>query len=189
MNSLNKYLSPFKRSLKLMISRAVVSIVSDAFKRQNLQVAIYDDEVVDDVERWQNYGHSSVPRAGEAIVLSVGGKRSHLAAIVVDDKEARPINLKPGDSVLYHFEGHQLLLTENGEAILICKKFTVQASDSVLFDTPQTQFTGDVDIVGVSSAADHKSGSVSGKDHTHSGVESGNKETGKPNDRFSTHVD
>lgn len=177
--ALNKFLSPIKRSLKLMVSRAVVSIVSDAFQRQNLQLAIYDDEIVDDVERFQNYGHSSVPRGGEAIVLSVGGKRSHLVAIVVDDKEARPTNLKAGDSVLYHFEGHHLLLTEDGEAILTCKKFTTNAEE-IVFDSPQTQFTGNVDIVGISRAADHQSGSVSGKDHTHTGVQAGNKKTGTP---------
>lgn len=180
MQALNKYLSPLKRGLKLMVSRAVVSIVSDAFKRQNLQLSIYDDEVVDDVERFQNYGFSSVPKGGEAIVLSVGGKRSHLVAVVVDDKETRPTELKAGDTVVYHTEGHRLLLTENGEAILTCKKYTVVAEEEIVFDTPQAQFTGRIDIMGISKAADHQSGGVSGKTHTHGGVETGNKRTGTP---------
>lgn len=167
MNGLNKVLAPIKRNLKLLISRAVVSIVTDGLARQNLQLRIQSDEVADDVERFQNYGFSSVPKAGEAIVLSVGGKRSHLVAIVVDDKGVRPTGLKSGDTVVYHAEGHQLLLTENGEAILTCKKFTVQASDEILFDTPQTHFSGDVDIVGTSTAADHQSGGISGKNHDH----------------------
>ncbi|TNH03167.1 phage baseplate assembly protein V [Testudinibacter sp. TR-2022] len=167
MQGLNRILSPIKRNLKLMISRAVVSIVTDGLARQNLQLRLQSDEVADDVERFQNYGFSSFPKAGEAIVVSVGGKRSHLVAIVVDDKGVRPTALKSGDTVVYHAEGHQLLLTENGEAILTCKKFTVNAEQSVLFETPQTHFSGDVDIVGTSTAADHISGGISGKNHDH----------------------
>ncbi|MGR6980802.1 phage baseplate assembly protein V [Testudinibacter sp. P27/CKL/0425] len=166
MQGLNRLLSPIKRGLKLMVSRAVVSIVTDSLARQNLQLRLQSDEVADDVERFQNYGFSSFPKAGEAIVLSVGGKRSHLVAIVVDDKGVRPTALKSGDTVVYHAEGHQLLLTENGEAILSCKKFTVNA-DVVLFETPQTQFTGDVDIMGISTAADHVSSGISGKNYNH----------------------
>lgn len=173
MDGLNRVLAPIKRGLKSLVSRAVVSIVTDSFSRQNLQVRVQADEVVDDVERFQNYGHSSVPKGGEAIVLSVGGKRSHLVAIVVEDKGVRPTNLKPGDSVLYHAEGHTLLLTKNGEAILTCKKFTVNADD-VLFDSPQTQFTGDVVIMGTSTATDHLSNGKSGANHDHE------KGVGKP---------
>lgn len=166
MQGLNKVLAPIKRGLKGIVSRAVIAIVNDSLARQNLQIRLQADEVADDVERFQNYGFSSVPKAGEAIVVSVGGKRSHLVAIVVDDKGTRPTGLIAGDTVVYHSEGHQLLLTENGEAILTCKKFTTNADD-IVFNAPQTQFVGDVDIVGTSTAADHLSGGKSGKDHDH----------------------
>ncbi|WP_370429588.1 phage baseplate assembly protein V [Actinobacillus pleuropneumoniae] len=173
MQALNRMLAPIKRGLQLLVSRAVVSVVNDAYARQNLQLRLQSDEVADDVERFQNYGHYSVPKAGEAIVVSVGGKRSHLVAVVVDDKSVRPAGLQAGDSVLYHLEGHQLLLTENGEAILSCKKFTIEAetldckAQSVTFDSPQTTFKGDVDIMGTSTATDHKSSGISAKDHDH----------------------
>ncbi|MFU2132090.1 phage baseplate assembly protein V [Gallibacterium anatis] len=167
MEGLNRLLAPLKRNLKSLIARGVVSIVTDSFARQNLQLRLQADEVVDDVERFQNYGHSSVPFGGEAIVLAVGGKRSHLVAIAVEDKGVRPTHLKAGDSVLYHAEGHRLLLTENGEAILTCKKFIVDAEEQVLFESPQTQFNGDVDILGVSTAKDHLSNGKSGANHDH----------------------
>lgn len=180
MQGLNKVLAPIKRGLKLLVSRAVVSIVNDAYARQNLQIRLQTDEVADDVERFQNYGFSSVPFAGEAVVVSVGGKRNHLVAVVVDDKGSRPTGLKAGDVVMYHSEGHQILFTENGEVILSCKKFTTKTeevvfncknfsvnADLVKFDTPQTQFTGDVDILGISTAKDHSSGGISVKDHDH----------------------
>lgn len=167
MQGLNRVLAPIKRSLKLLVNRGVMSFVSDEHKRQNVQIRLQSDEVIDDAERFQNYGFSSVPTAGEVIALEVGGKRSHIAVLVVDDKGVRPTGLKAGDVVIYHQEGHRLLLTENGEAILSCQKFTVQAEQQVRFETPQTQFTGNVDIMGQSTATDHVSNGISGKDHDH----------------------
>lgn len=171
MQGLNRVLAPLKRSLKLLINRGVMSFVSDSHKRQNLQIRLQSDEVIDDAERFQNYGFSSVPTAGEVIAVSVGGKRSHIAVLVVDDKGVRPSSLKAGDVVVYHQEGHQILLTEQGEVVITCQKLTVNAKRQVVFDTPQTQFTGNVDIVGISTATDHKSSGISGKNHDHtSGV-------------------
>ncbi|MFK3619164.1 phage baseplate assembly protein V [Pasteurella multocida] len=174
MQGLNRVLAPIKRSLKLLVNRGVMSFVSDEHKRQNLQIRLQSDEVIDDAERFQNYGFSSVPSAGEVIALEVGGKRSHIAVLVVDDKGVRPKGLKSGDVVVYHQEGHSFLLTEQGEVVLTCKKFTVRAEQQVVFETPQTQFTGDVDIVGQSTAKDHVSDGISGKDHDHE------KNVGKP---------
>lgn len=167
MQGLNRVLAPIKRSLKLLINRGVMSFVSDEHKRQNLQIRLQSDEVIDDAERFQNYGFSSVPTAGEVIALEVGGKRSHIAVLVVDDKGVRPTGLNAGDVVVYHQEGHRFLLTEQGEVILTCKKFTIQAEQEILFETPQTRFSGDVDIVGQSTAKDHVSGGISGKSHNH----------------------
>ncbi|MFC1014293.1 phage baseplate assembly protein V [Pasteurella multocida] len=167
MQGLNRVLAPIKRSLKLLVNRGVMSFVSDEYKRQNVQIRLQSDEVIDDAERFQNYGFSSVPTAGEVIALEVGGKRSHIAVLVVDDKGVRPTGLNAGDVVVYHQEGHSFLLTEQGEVILNCKKFTVRAEQQVVFETPQTQFTGDVDIMGQSTAKDHVSGGISGKDHDH----------------------
>ncbi|HEA3248430.1 phage baseplate assembly protein V [Pasteurella multocida] len=167
MQGLNRVLAPIKRSLKLLVNRGVMSFVSDEHKRQNLQIRLQSDEVIDDAERFQNYGFSSVPTAGEVIALEVGGKRSHIAVLVVDDKGVRPKGLKSGDVVVYHQEGHSFLLTEQGEVVLTCKKFTVRAEQEVSFETPQTQFTGNVDIMGQSTAKDHVSSGISSKDHDH----------------------
>lgn len=61
--------------------------------------------------------------------------------LVVDDKGVRPTGLNAGDVVVYHQEGHRFLLTEQGEVILTCKKFTIQAEQEILFETPQTRFS------------------------------------------------
>ncbi len=163
----NKFTATLSRRLRLLVSRGVVNFVNDSLKQQNLQISMLADETADDVERFQNYGHTSVPPAGsEAIVLSVGGVRQHLVAIAVDNRGARLANLESGDSALYHLEGHKILLTKEGVIRIECKKLEVVA-DGIVFDCPQTQFKGNIEIMGVSSAIDHKSGTTSGKDHVH----------------------
>lgn len=164
-----------QRKIQLLVSRAVVNIVTDSLKQQNMQINLLDGETADDIERFQNYGHTSVPPAGsEAIVLSVGGKRQHLVAVVVDSKSSRLKDLKSGDSALYHLDGHYLLLTEEQLVNLVCKKLHAKADEKILFETPQTQFTGNVDIIGgnskasgTSKAADHISSDISFLNHVH----------------------
>ncbi|MDF7670233.1 phage baseplate assembly protein V [Orbaceae bacterium ESL0721] len=171
----NQPFNQLKRKIQLLVSRAVVNMVTDTLKQQNLQVTLLANEVADDVERFQNYGHTSVPPAGsEAIVLSVGGKRQHLVAVAVDSKSVRMKNLKGGDSALYHLEGHHFLLTSEQLATLCCSQFQTKAQTAILFDSPQTQFTGNVDIMGgnssatgTSSASDHVSGGISFLNHVH----------------------
>ncbi|AXF74872.1 phage baseplate assembly protein V [Erwinia tracheiphila] len=165
---INKITAGLQRRLRLLISRGVVNMANDSLRTQNLQVTMLADETADDVERFQNYGHSSVPPVGsEAIVLSVGGIRQHLVAIAVDDKNSRLGNLEPGDSAVYHLEGHRIVLTKDGVIKIACKRLEVVAEDEILFDSPQTRFTGDVDIVGISQASDHLSGGISGANHIH----------------------
>jgi phage baseplate assembly protein V len=164
-----------QRKIQLLVSRAVVNIVTDSLKQQNMQINLLDGETADDVERFQNYGHTSVPPVGsEAIVLSVGGKRQHLVAVVVDSKSSRLKDLKSGDSALYHLDGHYLLLTEEQLVNLVCKNLHAKADEKILFETSQTQFTGNVDIIGgdskasgTSTAADHISGDISFLNHVH----------------------
>jgi phage baseplate assembly protein V len=164
-----------QRKIQLLVSRAVVNIVTDSLKQQNMQINLLDGETADDVERFQNYGHTSVPPTGsEAIVLSVGGKRQHLVAVVVDSKSSRLKDLKSGDSALYHLDGHYLLLTEEQLVNLVCKNLHAKADEKILFETQQTQFTGNVDIIGgdskasgTSTAADHISGDISFLNHVH----------------------
>ena len=68
-----KLLAPLQRRLRLIADRAIVTLVNDALQRQNLQLKVLADEGADDVERFQNYGHTSVPPVGsEAIVLGLG---------------------------------------------------------------------------------------------------------------------
>ncbi|QHM71678.1 phage baseplate assembly protein V [Mixta intestinalis] len=145
--TLSRMLAPVMRRVRLMLGRAVVNMVNDSLKAQNVQVSMLDDETPDDVERLQNYGLISVPLAGaEAIIGCVGADRDHAVALVVEDRRYRPTGLEAGDTGLYHYEGHRLRLTQDGRLIITCKTVEVYADESVTLDTPKTVITGDVEI-------------------------------------------
>ncbi|WEJ89291.1 MAG: phage baseplate assembly protein V [Klebsiella huaxiensis] len=145
------------RRLRLMVDRALVRIVTDSLGRQNLQVQSLADETNDDVERFQNYGFSSVPPAGsEAIVVAVGGRRGGMVAIAVEDKGSRPRGGEEGDVILYHQEGHVIVLKKGGLAEIRVKKINLIADDSCdiigkqINITGPTSFSEDIQVQGKS---------------------------------------
>ncbi|WP_299733978.1 phage baseplate assembly protein V [uncultured Endozoicomonas sp.] len=174
---LNRVLNPVRRRLKLLVNRAVITAVNDSLKRQNVQLQILGGEQADEVPRVQNYGHTSVPLEGaEAIVLAPGGVRGQLTVVALDDPRHRPRELAPGDSCLYHHEGHRLLLTKGGQAILECKSLLVTGNARFAKDV---EIDGNISIKGFSTAKDHNSDGISGKTHRHPGDSGG--QTGTPN--------
>lgn len=137
-SALNRLLMPLMRRVRLMVARAVVNVIHDGRKVQNLQVGLLDDEESDEVERLQNYGHFSVPLPGaEALIACVGAQRDQGIAVVVEDRRYRPTNLEPGDAGIYHHEGHRIRLTKDGRCIITCKTVEVYADESMTVDTPQ----------------------------------------------------
>lgn len=176
----SRLIAPVMRRLRLMIGRAVITVVNDSLKEQNLQVTSLDDEPLDDVERPQNYGQFSVPLAGaEAIVVSLGGDTDSAVALVVEDRRYRPTNLVAGDSGIYHYEGHRIRLTKDGRAIITCKTAEVYADEKVAVTTPLATFSDNVEVGGdllVKGATESKgnitapNAIIGGKDtlaHTH----------------------
>ncbi|MBJ9011220.1 phage baseplate assembly protein V [Citrobacter koseri] len=142
-----RMMAPFMRRVRLMLGRAVVNVVNDALKAQNVQISMLEDEEPDDVERLLNYGQISVPLSGsEAIVACIGAQRDHAIALVVEDRRYRPTGLTAGDTGVYHYEGHRMRLTKDGRLIITCKTVEIYADESMTVDTPRTIYTGDVEI-------------------------------------------
>ncbi|HBQ4247774.1 TPA: phage baseplate assembly protein, partial [Escherichia coli] len=52
-SAMNRLLAPLMRRVRLMLARAVVNVINDGRKVQNLQVGLLDDEESDEVERLQ----------------------------------------------------------------------------------------------------------------------------------------
>lgn len=119
-DQLRRFMAPLTSRVRLMVARGVVKLVDDARKMQSLQVSVQADVVRDKVERFQEYGFTSVPlKDAEAILLAVGGNTAHLVCVAVDDRRYRPTTgLAPGDVGMYRLnEGFlvKLLAGQNVE--------------------------------------------------------------------------
>lgn len=140
----------------MLVSRAVVTLVNDALKIQGLQLTVLDGETVQ-VQRFQQFGLTSVPLAGaEAILASIGGVRGHLVAIAVDDGRYRLVGLQPGETALYDTSGNVIHLQNGGvtgitapTAINVTSpQVTVAASTSVTLNTPTAHLSGNLQVDG-----------------------------------------
>ncbi len=104
-------LSNIRRRIMLMLGRAVVNLVNDTTKMQEMQITLLSGEVRDDVERVQDYGFTSVPMSGaEALSGFIGGDQSHGVVIRVDDRRYRLRGLLGGEVAMYTDEGDTITL-------------------------------------------------------------------------------
>ena len=130
---LNRMLGPLRRRVQSMVSRGTLGAIDDERQAQELQVELLDDEAHDGVERFQQYGFTSVPHAGaEATVIFPGGLRSHGIVIAVEDRRYRMRGLKGGEVALYDDQGQSILLGRDGVRIVTPKTVTIEAEQDVL---------------------------------------------------------
>ena len=113
--AVEKMLTPLRTRLANLVSRAVLARVDDSAKLQTVQVNVLAEETRDGVERFQNYGFTSVPLEGaEAVVVFVGGRRDHGLALAVDDRRHRLSGLQPGEVAVYSETGAAVVLKADG---------------------------------------------------------------------------
>ena len=162
---------PLRRRVMLMIGRAELTVVDDARKLQTVQVEGLAGEVLDRVERMQQYGVTSHPHAGaEALLLALGGMRQHPVVVAVDDRRHRPTGLSEGEVCLYTSEdgagGAHRVVLKNG------RKVHVQASGEIRLECGSVSLvisqTG-VEVTGLFKANhdDSQVGGVTVKTHDH----------------------
>lgn len=174
----NRLIGPVRLRVVNMVARAVVKVINDQKKLQLLQLEVTDGEIREDVERFQNYGFTSVPKDGaEAVIVRVGGNSDHGIVICVDDRRYRIGNLESGEVAVYDATGSTIVLKKNGDievtpssgnAKLDCD---VEITGDLKCDGDATvsgdtncdgTVTGSTDVVGGST-------NVSLKGHKHSG--------------------
>lgn len=202
MRAISKMLAPVRRKITLMVSRAVLTMVSDATTLQTLQARLLGEEVLSALERFQQYGFTSVPHAGaEAIALSLGGNRSHTVIINVDDRRYRLKGLEGGEVALYDDRGQRVHLTRSGATVSVLGVLTASVSEVANLTCPQTNITGNVFIDGnlvlsgtgsgnggpiqiagglTNTGGDIVSDGINLDTHHHDGVVAGSEETGGP---------
>lgn len=126
---ISRFLEPLRTRVRMIVQRAIVSLVNDTTAMQLIQVSILRGDVLSRVERVQNYGFTSNPENGsEAVVVFINGNRDQGLAIVVDNTEVRKKDLQPGEVAVYHKSGSYVLMKADG---------TIELSD-----TPLTPLAG-----------------------------------------------
>lgn len=116
-----------------MVGRSVVALADDDTKRQSLQLSALVAEVLQNVERFQEYGFTSVPLPGaEAVFVCAQGNRDHPIVIACDDKNFRKSGLSPGEVAI-----HGIL--PDGRFIYLMNDGTIQVQTENKFEviTPQ----------------------------------------------------
>lgn len=155
MRALAKFKDSIGRRLAQLVSRAVIQMVNDAGGLQELQVQALADELLDRVERFQQYGLTTVPLPGaEGLLLSVGGSRSNAVIIAVDDRRYRLQALEGGEVALYTDEGDFIHLKRGN--VIAMKTTTLEV------DAAQSNFSGDI-----FAAGDVCAGNVFLRGHVH----------------------
>ena len=117
LDMLARVLSPIRRRLRLIVSRAILKADADDSKAcQRLDLELLAGEAREGVARIQQYGLTSRPPEGsEAVCMSIGGVREHMVAVAVDATADRPTGLKAGEVALWMQErGIRVLLADDG---------------------------------------------------------------------------
>lgn len=113
--AIDKLTGPLRRHVLMMVRRCVLASIDDAGGRQLLQARVFAGEVIDGVERFQNYGVTSHPFPGaEGIALALGGNRNHSVIIAVDDRRYRLTGLALGEVALHDDQGQVVHIKRDG---------------------------------------------------------------------------
>jgi phage baseplate assembly protein V len=150
-----KALDELKRRVMMGVGRAVLAAIDDGQKAQSLQIELLDGETLDDVERFQNYGFSSVPFAGaEGVSVGVGGLRSHSIIIAVEDRRYRLTGGAPGEVVMYDDQGQKVHLQRAQILITSPHKVVINSAAEVDLTAPKVVVTSpDVELGAPGGAA------------------------------------
>ena len=144
---LMKALAPLARRIRLSAARAVLKGVADGGKLQMAQVSLLEGEARDDVERFQNFGFTSVPLPGaEGVFISLNGSRDQGVLVAVDDRRARLAGLQAGEAAMHNAERTAVIhLLADGSIEVTASEVTVTA--------PRVRVVGDLEVTGNITAA------------------------------------
>lgn len=183
---LGRILRPMQTAIARRAARVVARLVNDAAKMQLLQIGIYADETSDKVERFQNYGFTSVPLAGaEGIIVWLGSGSDHPVCVAMDDRRYRKRNMAPGESAMHNHVGDYIHIKADGTIEVVAStKVKVTAPDVDLIATTVT-ISGNLVVNGTTGITvpngDVKGGAISLETHKHiNGGGTGNSGTPTP---------
>ena len=109
-----KMMAPLARNIQLVVGRCVLQAIDDSKGVQVAKVSLLEGEVKE-MERFQQYGFTSVPKAGaEGIAVFVGGNREHGIVLSIDNRKVRLKGLDDGHVAIYDESGTKIQLKNDG---------------------------------------------------------------------------
>jgi phage baseplate assembly protein V len=118
--------------------KVVLDESQDGSKMQGGKYKALNGELLENVERYQNYGVSSRPLNGtEAVAVSIGGDRSHLVVIAQDDRDSRKGDMEPGEVALYSHTGDYIFLKNGNKMEMQTKEQKITADDKIESQTKE----------------------------------------------------
>lgn len=147
-------MAALERRVRLMVGRAILSLVKDSSQLQELQVELLAGESQDGVEHFQPYGMAAHPHPGAEVVMAfAGGLRSHALALAVADRRYRLTSLQQGEVALYDDLGNQVLLGRSGIVVTAVTRVSVTAPEANITADQVTIESDNVRLGGAGGAA------------------------------------
>jgi len=109
-----RLIRPITNKIFLLLGRAVLNAIENSEDTQKLKVLALSDEVINDIERFQEYGFETYPFADSEVFIGfLNGNRDHGIALVVHDDRHRLKDLVEGEVAVYTDEdsetgGHRI---------------------------------------------------------------------------------
>ena len=102
-----------------------------------------------EVERFQEYGFTSVPHAGaEVVAIHPGGNRDHAIVITAGDRRYRLTGLAGGEMAIHDDQGQKVHIKRDGILAETSKKITAKAGETATVEAPEIHLKGKVIITG-----------------------------------------
>lgn len=114
MRDFARFVRPIVNRIKNMVGKFILSTVYDSGSIQLIKVSGLESEVLDSVERLQDYGFSSVPpvKNSEVLIIAMGGNRDHPVAIKADCGKFRPKGNTEGVVTMYDMFDNLIKMSE-----------------------------------------------------------------------------
>lgn len=138
MSAFERQLAQVIRRLDMMVARGASTGVSDGDGMQTMQADMLEGEAIDELERFQSFGISSVPPTGsDVLAVFVGGNRDQGVVLAINDRGSRPTGLQPGETMIYNAAEVTILLNASGELVIKPKtKVIIEAPETVEITAP-----------------------------------------------------
>lgn len=105
LSDFKRLIAPLQRKIYLFAGRAILTAINNSESTQKIQIIGLSGETITDIERFQEYGLETYPKANaEALTLFLNGNRDHGITICVHDRRYRPDDLSEGEAALYTHE-------------------------------------------------------------------------------------